>query len=170
MGLRESSIFVFFSSPKLIFVLVFFVFSLSANLRLISRASHGGVLISVQESNLTLDLVHLFHQDSAPSNLHTTREPLSNDTYSACLLIMDDNFRLPEWLAYHYFALDLRYLVVAVDPESKTSPTTILDRFRTRMEIIEWTDRDFTTQKLHRRENASDDWNIAQHRSRQKLF
>jgi hypothetical protein len=41
--------------------------------------------------------------------------PVPADGYSAfssCLLVMDDNHRLTEWLAYHYHVLPLRYMVV----------------------------------------------------------
>jgi len=57
--------------------------------------------------------------------------------------------RLPEWLAFHYFALPLRYLVVATDPESKTSPTPIFDKWRSRtnLTVIEWTIRDFLSER-----------------------
>ena len=55
-----------------------------------------------------------------------------NDTeFSACLLVMDDNHFLIEWLSYHYHVLNLRYLVIMVDPNSRTSVTPILDRWRT---------------------------------------
>jgi hypothetical protein len=32
-------------------------------------------------------------------------------TFSACFMWMDDNFRLYEWMAYHYYMLHLRYVV-----------------------------------------------------------
>lgn len=38
------------------------------------------------------------------------------ESFAACLIVMDDNHRLVEWLAYHYWALPLRRLVIAVDP------------------------------------------------------
>ncbi len=41
---------------------------------------------------------------------------------AACLLIKDDNHLLIEWIAYHYLTLPLRYLVIAVDPDSFSSP------------------------------------------------
>ena len=68
-----------------------------------------------------------------------------NSSLSACLLIKDDNDLLNEWLAYHMHALNLKYLVVAVDPSSGTSPTPIFNRWRnlTDMQIVEWSDRDF---------------------------
>jgi hypothetical protein len=46
-----------------------------------------------------------------------------------CILVMDDNHRLVEWLAYHHFTIHLRYLIVAVDPRSTTSPQPILQRW-----------------------------------------
>jgi len=60
-------------------------------------------------------------------------QPIDNikptEVFSACMLIKDDNTILSEWLAYHYVALPLRNLVVAVDPHSKTSPEKILRRW-----------------------------------------
>jgi hypothetical protein len=66
--------------------------------------------------------------------------------FSACLLVMDENFRLYEWLAYAgYHVLTLRYVVIAVDPGSVLSPEPVLDLFRNElnMTIITWADSDF---------------------------
>jgi hypothetical protein len=43
-----------------------------------------------------------------------------------CLLIKDDNSILSEWIAYHYHVFRMRRLIVAVDPESQTSPLEVL--------------------------------------------
>jgi hypothetical protein len=69
----------------------------------------------------------------------------NDESMSACLLIKDDNDILNEWLAYHYHAIKLRYLVVAIDPSSEESPSDILDRWRNRTDLaVElWTDADF---------------------------
>lgn len=70
---------------------------------------------------------------------------------------MDDNHPLIEWIAYHYYTLKLRYLVVAVDSNSKTTPDEILQRWNgtthtnstnntdipQRMKILKWTDKDY---------------------------
>lgn len=66
-------------------------------------------------------------------------------TFSACLLIKDDNEILNEWLAYHYHVLKLRSLVVAVDPLSSQSPSQILNKWRlmTDMDIFEWEDSSY---------------------------
>ena len=69
----------------------------------------------------------------------------SSDSYfSACLLVMDENHRLPEWLAYHYYMLPLRHLVLLVDPRSETSPMDIVHRWRPYMKIDVWNHSDLT--------------------------
>lgn len=50
-------------------------------------------------------------------------------TFSACLLIKDQNMLLPEWLAFHYTVLPLRRLIVGIDPHSITDPEPILDLY-----------------------------------------
>ena len=98
---------------------------------------------------------------------------------SACLLIKDENPRLIEWLAYHYHVLNLRYLIVAVDPDSLTSPASVLHRNRTYMDITQWSDPDYmnTTHlatrlqtKLQALSNSNAKELIQLHRDRQKTF
>jgi hypothetical protein len=55
----------------------------------------------------------------------------------------DDNHRLVEWIAYHYFVMNLRYLVILPDRFSRYSPKPILDKWRKYMVIDEWKDEDF---------------------------
>jgi hypothetical protein len=50
--------------------------------------------------------------------------------FAICLLTRDDLPILPEWIAYHYHAINLRHLVLAVDPNSVTDPKPILENFR----------------------------------------
>ena len=123
-------------------------------------------------------------ETEAPFNetlAYPTEDPIPNpvpasgyDTFSACLLVMDDNPRLLEWLAYHYHVLPLRYLVVAVDPRSRTSPTFILNRFRKMGVYIEqWTDADFLDPKLASnviQDDARFQVKRDRHRARQKVF
>jgi Glycosyl transferase family 2 len=105
-------------------------------------------------------------------------EPVANgsSTFAACLLVMDDNHRLTEWLAYHYHILPLRYLVIAVDERSQTTPTHILNQWRRRnMTIIEWTDADFWRRKDGSLLQPMPDDALFQqkrdrHRGRQKYF
>jgi hypothetical protein len=58
---------------------------------------------------------------------------------------MDENFRLREWIAYHYHVLPLRYLIVSIDPKSKESPELILDQFRNHlnMTILLWNESEY---------------------------
>lgn len=94
------------------------------------------------------------------------------ESFSACLLVKDENHRLPEWLAYHYLTLPLRYLVVAVDPSSLTSPSSIFDRYRKLglMKIVEWTDTDYMGKILRPPENATDNQKHNKHVMRQVQF
>ena len=73
-----------------------------------------------------------------------------NATFSACLLIKDDNAILSEWIAYHYHTVNLRHLVVAVDPSSTESPASILSRWRqnTDLKVNYWNDTDYMPQSF----------------------
>lgn len=98
-----------------------------------------------------------------------------DDVFSACLLVMDDNHVLVEWLAYHYHALPLRHLIVAVDPRSITSPSEILARWREHgMTIEEWSDRNFMSENLYSVAQHMSELNkteiIELHRARQREF
>jgi len=72
---------------------------------------------------------------------------------SACLLVNDENPRLPEWIAYHYHTLPLRSLTVAVDPSSRSSPLGILQRWNDTglVEMQLWNDDDY----LHEIDSAT---------------
>ena len=65
---------------------------------------------------------------------------LSEGAFGGCLMIMDDNHFLVEWLAYHYHTLPLRHLFVLVDDKSQTSPLSILERWQDKMtiEVVDW--------------------------------
>jgi hypothetical protein len=91
-------------------------------------------------------------QQEQQQPLHTTTSNNNNtvtragtDTLSSCLMVMDDNHRLTEWIAYHYFVMNLRHLVILSDPRSRFSPTLILDKWRqhTNMTITEWTEQNY---------------------------
>lgn len=93
------------------------------------------------------------------------------NTFSACMLIMDDNHLLIEWLAYHFHVLPLRYMIVAVDPRSRTSPTYLFNRWRRRgMVIEEWSDKDFWIERKPIEDNAPFQEKRDRHRGRQKFF
>ena len=75
--------------------------------------------------------------------------------FAACLLIMDDNHYLVEWLAYHYTFLPLRRLIVALDPKSKTSPMSLLARYSELIKTTIWLDADFFKWQNRRIRKAS---------------
>lgn len=87
-----------------------------------------------------------------------------------------------EWLAYHYHVLPLRYLIVAIDPRSETSPREIFDRYRfihdDPITIIEWTrDEDYMSVEEKEDAEARAYYNfgnisltLLQHRARQRVF
>jgi hypothetical protein len=68
---------------------------------------------------------------------------------SSCICVMDDNHRLVEWIAYHYFVMKLRYLVILPDPKSLIWPKSILDKWRKHMTIVEWKDGDYMTEEQY---------------------
>jgi hypothetical protein len=97
-------------------------------------------LMSVLDSNATVNHDH-------DHSKHAMIDVDSN-SFSACLLVMDDNHRLVEWLAYHYFLFPLRHLVILPDSNSRTSPNEVLDRWRSLMNIEVWTDDDYMDDNL----------------------
>jgi len=121
-------------------------------------------------------------------DIHTPRaESLqANATFSACLLIRDDNDILPEWIAYHYHVLKLRQIIVAVDPLSLESPSEIFAKWRlmTNMDIAEWTDKNYMPgdflkhnrppkENMQKKEDFPDPdalLEVSNHRYRQRVF
>jgi len=80
------------------------------------------------------------------SSANSSNKKKTTKGLSACLLINDENPRLPEWLAYHYHILPLRSLIIAIDPSSRLSPDTILKRWTNAelgLDIQVWNDIDY---------------------------
>ena len=126
--------------------------------------------------------LHLFRYEPTEQAL----DPYAS--FSACLLVKDDNDILSEWVAYHYHALRMRRLIVAVDPTSTESPDEILERYNrlTDLEVIQWKDEDYLGPNFLRKhkpvksflKKGSTDTNlssetmkqVATHRYRQSAF
>jgi len=111
------------------------------------------------------------------SRLTSQAAPETNESFSACLLVMDDNHFLVEWLAYHYFVVNLRHLIVAIDPRSQTSPVSILKRWQDRMDVQIWNDDDYmkegeldSDKKVVKRKFGDIEDNVLTHRARQRIF
>lgn len=116
----------------------------------------------------------------AVMDMGDTYATLRNET-SACLLVMDDNHFLIEWLAYHYHTALLRNLIVAVDPRSVTSPIEILERWNGKMNVTVWkNDFGYVTNSSEIEEaeswvrikfaNDNPSQELIRHRARQRLF
>jgi hypothetical protein len=75
---------------------------------------------------------------------------IDNHTSSFCLLIKDDNDILNEWIAYHYHTMNMRRIIVAIDPYSETSPHHILDRWKEVFDLhyTLWNDTDYMPQSF----------------------
>jgi hypothetical protein len=96
-------------------------------------------------SNELLFLRHFYEVRSSPLGPETGAS--STIEFGSCLLLMDDSHRLAEWISYHYFVLPLSYLVVAIDPYSRSDITQktldILDQWKPYLKnITVWTSDD----------------------------
>lgn len=114
--------------------------------------------LNKHDSEIAKDKHHSIH---STSKFHD----IPRDAFSACLLLKDENHRIAEWLAYHWLILPLKYIVVAVDPTSATSPESILQLWSSLdmgLEIVIWNDMDFG----HWVDDEMDE--VHKHRDRQK--
>lgn len=111
------------------------------------------------------------HDSEMSKNKYHSIYPTSKSQYiprngfSACILLKDENHRISEWLAYHWLTLPLKYVVVAIDPTSATSPESILrlwNSLNMGLEIVIWKDTDFG----HWIDDKMDE--LHKHRDRQK--
>ena len=125
--------------------------------------------IPKQESNFVGKSLHLKESKTQ------VQKPESNfnGTFSSCLLFKDDNHRLSEWIAYHYYALPLGYLVIGVDSSTKTQPK--IDKYwRKHLNIIilnetQYCDQDHV-ERCITKENDSSIISYFKHQRRQLLF
>lgn len=147
--------------------LLLFVLGLSI-VPLLNNARNLRKLFPVEQATASSDSTIMIPHEHQRERLNVTETGF----FSSCLLTMDDNHFLTEWIAYHYHALPLRRLIVAVDPNSKTSPSYIFDRWRKYvMTIEEWNDTDFMTgeeKRKARKGRHSPGTNL--HRFRQRAF
>lgn len=118
-------------------------------------------LHSLDESSL---LTIIDNDDDVPSSSISTRN-ISLAAAAACILIKDENHRLSEWIAYHYFVLPLRRLVTMIDPTSTQNPIPILDKWRPLIHIDVWNDTDINFKIRHDPNNT-----VKTHRGRQIQF
>lgn len=126
---------------------------------------------SATPTKMTADAV--LHESKTKLPMARSSPDDSKGSFAACLLVMDENHKLPEWLAYHYHVLPLEYLVVAVDPFSHSSPDSILKQWRnwTGMTILEWNDTNVYDGKLDLYDSLVKGRRaVEDHRRRQNMF
>lgn len=101
------------------------------------------------------DSNHQYDEDNS-NNPPVNYTPSESVSLAACLLIKDDNEILNEWIAYHYFTMNMTHLIVAIDPSSETSPTQMLIPWRRYIHIEEWHDADFMPESFLKTGNHID--------------
>jgi hypothetical protein len=129
--------------------------SSSTNLTAQTTAIHNGRRI----------MTHVATSDTEEDN-----DAIETTPYlSACMYYMDDNHRLAEWLAYHYYTMNLRHVIMSIDYKSLTDPPQdMLDQWTSKglLETAEiWHQRDYMRpgdyqSALHKTKN-----NISMHHS-----
>lgn len=80
------------------------------------------------------------------------------DEFGACIMFKDDLKLLPEWLAYHYTVMPLRYLVVGVDGGNRQDPLPLLkqwDALNLKYEVISVADHYKNSSLYGKRYNTS---------------
>lgn len=139
-----------------------------------------------------LQLVALSGQQHHPPSLFWSNAPpptpddrtelpgSSDGNFSACLLVMDDNHFLIEWLAYHSFVMPLGHVILAVDPRSRSRPDEVVKRWESHMTIQVWDDHDYMSEserlmheryvKQHFGPEIFAQPDLITHRARQRLF
>ena len=87
---------------------------------------------------------HSNAEEDQHAHIDIKRPPFSReDSFSGCILVLNQNHRMTEWIAYHYFALPLRTLFIAYDPKTKDRATELVKRWKNAIHIIEWDDEDY---------------------------
>ena len=96
---------------------IVYLSGLRANMIRLSKNQNTSTYSGRSSSNNALTDLH----NNAVS-ISIQQDDVKEDGSAFCLLIKDDNDLLSEWIAYHYHVFNMRRLIVAMDPTSKTSP------------------------------------------------
>lgn len=114
------------------------------------------------------------HATIAAAKTKTLTSSNAEEGVSACLLVNDENPRLPEWIAYHYLTLPLVSLIVAVDPASRSSPSEILLQWKMelKLDVHLWPEKRYLPKSMRGPCPTPDDANkcLWHHRDRQQHF
>ena len=137
----------------------------------------GGKIVSSSQSKKNNETNKSNSSNDSKHKNETTSQnnavdDVAKESFSACLLFMDDNHRLPEWLAFHYYALPLRHLIIAVDPASTQNPPHIPSRWKELIDITVWNDADHIPSYMNLTRDPADapEESLRKHRYRQSNF
>jgi hypothetical protein len=88
--------------------------------------------------------IEAIHETAEDRHIDVRIPPYSHEeSFAGCILFLNQNPRLTEWIAYHYFALPLRTLIIAYDPRTTERATGLIERWKNVISIIEWNDEDY---------------------------
>jgi hypothetical protein len=119
------------------------------NIFIAFRVNHAGVdensaIVAREEFAISQrQLRHIIDENSNTTITIQTPPFTPQESFGACALVLNQNHRITEWIAYHYFALPLRTLIIAYDSKSTQHATNLLNRWRNVIDIIEWEDDDY---------------------------
>jgi hypothetical protein len=137
-------------------VKLFVILMVMSNLFLFISHSNDGVGF-MEVSRLTSQIDKASRRTQLANAYHTG---LSD--FSTCLLVRErDVAKLPEWLAYHYYALQTRYLVVLPDPSIDSAVNETLNEWRSYLTSVSWTEHNLVESKdkwirVSRRQNEDE--------------
>ena len=102
-------------------------------------------------------IAHEMTERRSQEDIKTNDEQYEDGGSAFCLLVRDDNDIIPEWIAYHYHVFRMRRLIVAMDPDSKTSPLEVLKPWASKtsheshfhLDFTLWNDEDYTPGWFH---------------------
>jgi len=122
-------------------------------------------------NNKTLVLHRAYNSTLIQEHMELMKQGyVSVEPFAACLVTMDDNHWLIEWLAYHYHVLPLKRLIYVQDPHSRTSSQAIFARWQHRMEIEQWYDSQFLPPHILKKYQSGSISDSGLHRYRQQFF
>jgi hypothetical protein len=117
----------------------------------------SNLFLFISHSNDGVDLFGArFYKVGRRTQIEVTEYPTSDvyaiADFSSCLIVpKQDADKLSEWLAYHFYALETRYVVVLPDPEVDGTVSDVLDKWKSVLNIVSWSEKNLFDAKDTRR-------------------
>jgi hypothetical protein len=111
---------------------------------LLNFALIGSLVHKEEEMDSGGDMPHsrrriLLEKDSSMDSLNFD----GASSFSSCLFVPEEGLaKLPEWLAYHYYTMNLRYLLIYLPDQAATdhlATTKLLQKWKLMMKVVSWT-------------------------------